>query len=77
MKDIIIQVKLFATFRIGREKIVDLEMEEGSIVKDILDLVKIPKEDIAILLVNGRDGRIDQPLNDGDIISLFPPVGGG
>jgi molybdopterin converting factor small subunit len=37
----------------------------------------IEKEDVAILLINGRDGEYDQNLNENDYISVFPPVGGG
>ncbi|MPW26672.1 MoaD/ThiS family protein [Alkalibaculum sp. M08DMB] len=72
-----ITVKFFATFRRGREKIVNIEVERGSTVKEVLDIVKIEVDEIAILLVNGRDGTIAQLLNDGDTLSLFPPVGGG
>ncbi|HBT49286.1 MAG TPA: hypothetical protein DEA61_05585 [Caldanaerobacter subterraneus] len=35
------------------------------------------KEAVAIFLINGLDGKLDNPLNDGDVISLFSPVGGG
>lgn len=72
-----VKVKFFATFRKDRGKVVDLEVDEGTVVKKILDFVKIPENHVAILLVNGRDGTIDQELKDGDTLSLFPPVGGG
>lgn len=70
-------VKFFATFRQGREKIINLDVKQKCTVKDILDAVKIKPEEIAILLVNGRDGTVEQILKDGDTLSLFPPVGGG
>ncbi len=73
----IITVKFFATFRQGRGKIINIEVEQKSTVKEALDKVEIEPEEIAILLVNGRDGKADQLLEDGDTISLFPPVGGG
>lgn len=72
-----IKVKLFATFREGRGKEVFFDIQSGKQVKDILELLGIKEEEIAILLVNGRDAKIDQILSNEDYISLFPPVGGG
>jgi molybdopterin synthase sulfur carrier subunit len=73
----LIKVKLFATFREGRQKEVIFNYFEGINGRYILDKLDIKEEDVAIYLVNGLDGKIDNPLNDGDTISLFPPVGGG
>jgi len=35
------------------------------------------REDIAIIMINGRHGEHDAALNDGDVVALFPPIGGG
>ncbi len=72
-----ITVKLFATLREGRGKILPMELVESSTTLDVLERLLIPKEDVAILLINGRDGQLDQPLKSGDVLSIFPPVGGG
>jgi molybdopterin converting factor small subunit len=72
-----ITVRLFATFRDGRDKVINMEHEVGATVQDIVDKLAIKRSEVAILLINGRDGKIDSSLNDGDIVSLFPPVGGG
>lgn len=72
-----IKVKLFATFRDGRSKEVEFEYFEGITGRFILNKLDIKEEDVAIFLVNGLDGKWDAPLSDGDVISLFPPVGGG
>lgn len=72
-----IEVRLFATLREERGKVMDLEVEEGSTVGDILDLLKIDQDFVALLLVNGKDGKFDTVLKEGDVLSLFPPVGGG
>jgi molybdopterin converting factor small subunit len=40
-------------------------------------MLKIKEEDASILLLNGRDGNASRLLKDGDILALFPPVGGG
>ena len=48
-----IEVRLFATLRQGREKIIMLESETVSTVSDILRKLDIPAEEVSILLVNG------------------------
>lgn len=72
-----IRVKLFATLREGRDKEIDLPYQEGITGKDVLKILNIPEEHVAIFLVNGKDKNIEEPLADGDVIALFPPVGGG
>lgn len=72
-----IQVRLFATLRHGRDKILSLELPDGSSVADIATSLAIAPSDIAILLVGGRDAPLDRILADGDVVSIFPPVGGG
>jgi molybdopterin synthase sulfur carrier subunit len=72
-----ITVKLFATFRQGRQKIIEMELAEGTTPQDVINSLGIEKADVAILLVNGRDGSFDKGLEPGDILALFPPVGGG
>ena len=72
-----ITVKLFATFRDGRDKIQVLELEPGKTPEYVIAILGIVKSEIAIFLVNGRDGKFDKQLLEGDLIALFPPVGGG
>lgn len=72
-----IEVRLFATLREGREKISFLDAKEFNTVGEVADYFKIPHEELAICLINGRHSKLDSPVNDGDVIALFPPVGGG
>lgn len=72
-----IEVRLFATFREGREKIVYFKPEQAACTKDILDLLEIPHEEVAICLINGFHSKIEDSVKDGDVLALFPPVGGG
>lgn len=73
----IVEVRLFATLREGREKVVFMDMAEGATVLVPVSQLNIPLEDIAILLVNGRDATLNTVLNENDKVSIFPPVGGG
>jgi len=72
-----IEVRLFATFREGREKILFFESDHYFCVDNILAELRIPAGEVAILLVNGIHSKPDTPVKDGDIVALFPPIGGG
>ena len=37
----------------------------------------LPLRDIKIVMVNGRQHQVDDPMRDGDRIAYFPAVGGG
>ena len=70
-------VKLFATFRDGRQKVLEMDLPDIATPQNIIDNLAIHQIDVAILLVNGRDGKLDTLLKYNDTVSLFPPVGGG
>lgn len=72
-----VKVKLFATLREGRGKEVIMPCKKGVTPRDILRTLHISEEDVAILLINGRDGEMETNLVEGDYLSVFPPVGGG
>lgn len=72
-----IEVRLFATFREGRQKILFLEESQFQSVIKVLEHLQIPKEEVAICLINGRHSKLETTLNQGDVLALFPPVGGG
>ena len=72
-----IEVRLFATLREGRGKIQHLDASEISIAADIIRRLDIPSEEVAILLINGFHQKPETPVKDGDIVAIFPPVGGG
>ena len=72
-----IEVQFFATLREGRGKIVQVPAEEVSCAGEILNRFAIPKEEVAILLINGFHSKPEDSVKDGDVIALFPPVGGG
>ena len=72
-----IEVRLFATLREGRGKIVHLEPEAFSNAGSIIAHLEIPPEEVAILLINGFHKKPFDPVKDGDVVALFPPVGGG
>ncbi|MDD2481630.1 MAG: MoaD/ThiS family protein [Lutispora sp.] len=72
-----VKIRLFATLRENRDKETVIELSEGAAVKDILERLDISREDAAIILINGRGAKLDRILEDNDIVSIFPPLGGG
>lgn len=72
-----VNVKLFATLREGRFKTKKTELEKDSRVIDVINKFDLPLEEVAICLVNSRDADTEHVLQDGDTVSIFPPVGGG
>jgi len=72
-----ITVKLFATFRNGRFKVTRQECPEGTLGRAIMLDLGLTEEVIGVVLVNGRHANLDDILQDGDTLSLFPLVGGG
>jgi len=72
-----ITVKLFATLRTGKfeEKVFDIDNTPD--IDYLLNMVNLKREDVAIIFINGRHGDYNTTVTDGDIIALFPPIGGG
>lgn len=72
-----IEVRVFATLRDGRDKITMMAPESISCARDIMTRMNIPDEEVSILLINGFHQKPESPVKDGDVVALFPPVGGG
>jgi molybdopterin converting factor small subunit len=72
-----ITVKLFASFRAGRFDIETDDYPTGITVADIADRLKLPHEELGIMMVNHRHVKLDRVLADGETLALFPLLGGG
>ena len=72
-----VEVRLFAGLREGRQKIYQMESDSVKTVQDIMDALNIQRSEVNILLVNGFHQKPETELKDEDIVSLFPAVGGG
>lgn len=78
-RSISVTVKFFASLRqYGPDKDV-LIIPENSKVRLLFEKYNIPKDERrAIILVNGRPHKdLNTIIKNGDIISIFPPIGGG
>jgi molybdopterin synthase sulfur carrier subunit len=72
-----INVKLFATFRVGRFAAEAREYPPGTPIAAVIRDLRIPEAQIGMIMLNNRHAEPDQQLNEGDNLSLFPLVGGG
>ena len=72
-----IEVRLFAGLRQGRQKIYQMEPDAVKNVQDIMDALNIQRSEVNILLINGFHQKPETEVKDEDIVSLFPAVGGG
>ncbi len=54
-----------------------LEIADPATVKDVLEKMGIPLGMPKVIMLNDRQGAIDDEVVAGDRVTIFPPVGGG
>lgn len=73
-----ITVKLFAQYREGRFKVAQRSYKDGTKAKDVIDELGVAKDlPLGVLMVNSKHESEEYVLKEGDILALFPKVGGG
>jgi molybdopterin synthase sulfur carrier subunit len=77
-----VTVKLFATFRdfLPRHAVrsgLGMDVAAHGTVRGLIKALSLPEELPRIILVNGQYASEDSLLNDGDTVSIFPPLIGG
>lgn len=72
-----LEVRLFATLRENREKIYFFDEQLFNTVYDVYEYLGIQEDEVSTLLINGFHSKPETQIHDGDILALFPPVGGG
>jgi len=72
-----VEVELFSTFQRGRFKKSTFSLEDNSNVQDLLAKLEISPDEVGIIIVNRKDAKFNQPLNDKDIVTFIPLIGGG
>lgn len=72
-----VEVRLFAGLRQGRQKVYQMEPGSVNTVQDIMDVLNIQRSEVNILLINGFHQKPETEVKDEDVVSLFPAVGGG
>jgi sulfur carrier protein ThiS len=70
-------IKLFAIFQKGRFAVQTREYPPSTTVEEIVNDLRIPKVEVGILLLNGRHVTFDHCPDAGDVLAIFPVIGGG
>jgi len=76
-----ITIKLYSMLRgyLGEHEkgTADRDFPDGAIIADVLTALGIPEKIPKITLVNGDQKSLNEPLAEGDTLSVFPPMAGG
>jgi sulfur-carrier protein len=77
-----IEVRLFATLRAilpagSSAHSTKVIVEEGEQARDVLTRLGLPMDRPVLLVRNGIQCGTDVQVQDGDVLSVFPPLGGG
>ena len=73
-----IELRLYASLRKWRDPpIGDLAVGPSVVIQSLLGEIGIPADEVAVVFLNGRRARLEDKLADGDVLSLFPAIGGG
>lgn len=72
-----ISVKTFATLHKLYPSDTAYPLKTGDRVLDIMKRMGIPPEKVTIIFINNVHAEHDTLLQDGDVLGLFPPIGGG
>ena len=59
------------------EKGISLRLNSGETIDKVLEKLGIPKNKIVLITANNKITHFDYILKQGDIIKMFPPIGGG
>ncbi|MDP7385058.1 MAG: MoaD/ThiS family protein [Nitrospinota bacterium] len=78
-----ILLRLYANFEekmpaeVDSEGNATLELEEGTCVAEVLDLLQIPHREAYAILLYGRHAKLDAVLFEGAELTIFPAIVGG
>ena len=77
-----VEVRLFANLAKllppgSQKKRATMTVKKGRTVDDLLGKLNIPPRVTNIVMVNGVHQDRETELNEGDVVSVFPPIAGG
>jgi len=77
-----VEIRLFASLRkyhpsSGDSEAFTMELGDKTSLGNLVDKLKIPRQEIGVLMVNGKWQKENYLLKDGDRIGIFPLIGGG
>ena len=77
-----VEIRLFANLAKllppgSQKKRAAMTVRKGATVSDLLDKLDVPEKITNIVMVNGVHKNRDTELQEGDVVSVFPPIAGG
>lgn len=77
-----VRVKLFAILSryvpgAGSGVPFETDLPEGATVNELVRRLNLPSEEVKVAFINGHTRPLDWPLEPGDEVGIFPPIGGG
>ncbi len=75
-----ITVRLFAGLQEslpGRVHKAELEVPAGASVAEVAAQLRLDQSKAKLVMVNGRQADLATRLAPGDLLAVFPPIGGG
>ena len=74
-----VKISLFAGLRgyIGGAPSVEVDVQPGETIRQVLDRLGIPVAQTRIVFVNNRAADLSYPLRGGEQVGVFPAIGGG
>jgi sulfur carrier protein ThiS len=72
--DLYVNLKKYAP---ANDSSFEIQLATGATVKTVLEVLKIPASEKAIVLVNGRNADESNLLKEKDTITLYSPISGG
>ena len=72
-----ITVKLFAMLRDFGPEIQEKLVPDSTTAAAVIASLNLPEDIPLLIIVNGVHSKPQATLHEGDVLALFPPVGGG
>lgn len=59
------------------ESVFDYTLPDGATVQTLVSQLNVPEEMASVIVLNDRSADFGDPLQDGDRVTLIPPLAGG